>query len=289
MEDLAPEMVEALATFASRFSIPTAVLGALIIPSPNEGVSAQGTLPDHPDVSYRLDRPEGMLTLSAKASDGSGIKIRAQNHNGLFVDVATGTRIGRDLQGDLLLSWDAVQEAIQAREKPTPKTTSETRADQKNDEPKLCPAPVPDIPHGAKERALNYEDDVHARVNPLAPIPRGFAVVIMSPITGEPVHFDDCFRHAGDLVDGDMKKGDLADAKGPGYEALLLAGGTLADSVMKKLERQAEQQLEVTHALGLGLKWYFAEKGAADYVRRRFEENGFGEIVIGYMPPRRRR
>ncbi|MGO9132691.1 MAG: hypothetical protein ACLP8A_01405 [Methylovirgula sp.] len=94
LAEIAPETLEALATFASRFTIPTAVLGALIIPSPNEGVIAQGTLPDHPDVSYRFDRPEGMLTLSAKAGDGSDVTIRAQNRNGIFVDIATGTRIG---------------------------------------------------------------------------------------------------------------------------------------------------------------------------------------------------
>ncbi|MHB8886092.1 MAG: hypothetical protein ACYC5H_13640 [Methylovirgula sp.] len=48
LENLAPEMLEELGTFALRFTVPTAVLGALIIPSPNEGVSAQGTLPDIP-------------------------------------------------------------------------------------------------------------------------------------------------------------------------------------------------------------------------------------------------
>lgn len=240
-------------------------------------------------MSYRLDRPEGMLTLSAKAGDGSDIAIRAQNRNGVFVDVATGTRIGRDLQGDLLLGWDAVQDAIRARQAKDPQAAVDTQSRHKSDGPQLCPAPVPDIPHGAKDRARDYEDDVHARVNPIAPIPRGFAVMIMSPVTGKPVHFDDCFRYAGDLVDGDMQRGDMADAKGPRYEALLSAGGKLAESVMRKLETQAKNQLEVTRALGLGLKWYFAEKDAADYVRRWFEEEGFGEIVIAYMPPRRRR
>lgn len=286
LEDIAPPLLASLRTFVLRFTVPTAVLG---VPSPNEGIAAEGTLPDHPDVSYRLDRPEGMLTLSAKASNGSDIRVRAQNRNGIYVDIAMGMGIGRDLRGDLFLSWDAIQDALQAREDAHPQAGTDAHSARKSDEPQLCPAPMKDIPHGTTDSALSYEDDVHARVNPLAPIPRGFAVMFMDPKTGEPVHFDDCFRYAGDLVDGDMRKGDAADAKGPRYEQLLSAGGTLAASVMQKLEKQARDQSDVTRALGLGLKWYFAEKGAADYVRGRFKDDGLGEIVIAYMPPRRRK
>ncbi|MEW6438708.1 MAG: hypothetical protein AB1508_16240 [Pseudomonadota bacterium] len=283
----AAETLEALALFASRFAVPTAVLGALFIPSPFEDIIAQGTLPDHPDVSYKLDRPEGLLTLTAKSRTGSDITIHAQNRDGVFVDVDTDTRIGRDFQGDLFLSWPAVQRAIQARTPANSKTGP--NADHATDEPELCPAPVKDIPHGSSEAAKDYEDDVHLRVNPLAPIPRGFAVMFINPVTGQPVYFDDCFRYAGDLVDGDMHKGDLADAKGPRLEALLSAGPGIAKNVITKMETQAESQLEVADALGLRVKWYFAEKGAADYVRRQFERDGFERIIIAYMPPRRRR
>lgn len=284
----AAESLEALATFAARFTVPTAVLGALFIPSPNESISAQGTLPGHPDVGYKLDRPEGLLALTAKNGAGSDITIHAQNRDGIFVDVATGTRLGRDFQGDLFLSWPAVQRAIQARTPANSKTIPD--ADHAADEPQLCPAPVKDIPHGSSEAAKDYEDDVHLRVNPQAPIPRGFAVVFINPVTGKPVYFDDCFRYAGDLVDGDMHKGDVVDAKGPNLEGLLLsAGPSVAESVIKKMETQAESQLEVADALGLRVKWYFAKNGAADYVRRQFDRDGFKRIVIAYMPPRRRR
>ena len=34
-----------------------------------------------------------------------------------------------------------------------------------------------------------------------------------------------------------------------------------------------------------GLKWYFAEKVAADLVRARFAKEGLSEIVVAYMPP----
>ena len=54
---------------------------------------------------------------------------------------------------------------------------------------------------------------------------------------------------------------------------------------MQRLIRQAKRQLQVTQALGLGLKWYFAENVAADLVRERFDKEGLSEIVVAYMPP----
>jgi hypothetical protein len=289
LADIAPETLEALGAFALRFSIPTAVLGALIIPSPNNSVS-QGTLPDHSDVSYRLDRPEGMLVLSAKAGDGSDVAIHAQNRNGVFVDIATGTRIGRDLQGDLFLSWDAVQDAIQARKDANPQATTDAEPADKSDEPQLCPAPVPDTPHGAKDRANQYEDDVHARVNPLAPIPSGFAVMLRDPLTGRPVYFDDCFRYAGDLIDGDMQKGDFADAKGEGYAKALRSSFQQQRGLMADLLDSANRQTRAAASVGARVKWYFAEEEAMNIVRERFkEEEFFNDITIGYMRPRKRR
>jgi hypothetical protein len=37
------------------------------------------------------------------------------------------------------------------------------------------------------------------------------------------------------------------------------------------------------------LKWYFAEAYAADYVRKKFEPIRYSDIVVGYMPPRKRK
>lgn len=280
---------EALGAFALRFTIPTAVLGALIIPSPDEGISAQGTLPEHPDVSYRLDRPQGTLVLSTKAADGSDITIHAQNRDGIFVDVLTGTRIGRDLQGDLFLGWGAIEDAIQAREDNDPQARADAQSAPKSDEPQLCPAPVKDTPHGAKDSALDYEDDVHARVNPLAPIPHGFAVMLRDPLNGQPVYFDDCFRYTGDLVDGDMQKGDFADAKGEGYAKALRSSFQQEYGVMADLIDRAQKQTRTAASVGARVKWYFAEEEAADFVRRRFLDERFvDQITIRVMRPRKR-
>jgi len=87
-----------------------------------------------------------------------------------------------------------------------------------------------------------------------------------------------------------MKKGDLADAKGIAYAWLLTAGGKPTENTMNKLLHQAGRQMDVADALGLGIKWYFAEESAADIVRDEFKKDKrLSRIVIAYMPPRRRK
>ncbi len=109
-----PSALEALATFAARFSVPTAVLGALFIPTPNSGGVTQGTLPDAPGVRFKQDGPAGTLRLTATAADGSSVIVAAQNRGGIYVDVRTGEPLGRNLGGQLYLDSDSVRNAIRA-------------------------------------------------------------------------------------------------------------------------------------------------------------------------------
>lgn len=273
-----PGILRTLATFASRFPVPTAVLGALFIPTPNDGGVTDGTLPDAPDIRYHRDGPAGTLRLARTGDDGGEAVVVARNQGGVYVDVATGKPLGRDLGGQLYLDLASVTAALAPRDRARPAAA--------DDEPQLCPAPTPDTPHYASERAKDYEDDVHARVNPLAPIPRGFGVKVLDPATGEYVFLDDCFRYAGDLVDGDMKPGDLVDAKGLRKDYLYSKGWSRA---MDEDVKQAKKELRAAKARGVGLKWYYAEQGAADRMRERFEREDIRGIVIGVMPLRRRR
>ena len=98
--------------------------------------------------------------------------------------------------------------------------------------------------------------------------------------------FDDCFRYAGDLVDGDMKIGDLVDAKGPRYAFLLTMHAETRDGVLRKLQNDARRQTNAVAGTGRRIKWYFAEKEAADLVGPTLGRS-FG-ITVGYMAPRRR-
>ena len=122
---------------------------------------------------------------------------------------------------------------------------------------------------------------MHERVNPLAPIPNGFAIKLPDPATGEPVFLDDCFRYAGDLVDGDIKAGDFAEAKGPAKAFLYSRSWSLDDDV-----KQAAKELRAANQRGVGLKWYYAEPHAAAIARQAFIDHGLTKIVVGIMPPR---
>lgn len=173
----------------------------------------------------------------------------------------------------------ALGAALEAEGKEKPKAWDQS------EEPKLCPAPTKDTPHGSSERALNYEGDVHARVNPLAPIPRGFGVKVLNPKTGKYVNLDDCFRYAGDLVDNDMKPGDLVDAKGPRKAFLYSKDWKALDEDVD----QARNELDAADGRGVGLKWYYAEREAAVIARAKFDEEGLNRVVIGIMPPKRSR
>lgn len=286
LADASAKSLASLAEFAARFSVPTAVLGALFIPTPNSGGVTDGVLPDAPDISFEKDDPAGTLRLTARGSDGSEIVVVGQNQRGLYVDIRTGQSIGRDLGGQLYLDLDAVRDAIDDRAPQSSQGEPDGRPKAAADEPKLCPAPTDDKGHGSSERAKAYENDVHARVNPIAPIPREFGVNVLNPLTGKSVFFDDCFRYTGDLVDGDMKAGDLVEAKGERYEYLYSKDWPTA---MDDNVTQAQNQLEAADARGVGLKWYFAEKGAAATTREWFRGRGLERIVIGYVPPRGRR
>lgn len=280
------DIIAALTRFATRFATPTAILGALFIPTPNNGDVTEGTLPDAPDVAFKSDGPAGLLTLTTAVS-GQEVNVTARNQSGVFVDARSGQEIGRNLGGHLFLALDAVMDVLEDAHEAREDGGTEPKAAIVEDEPRLCPDPQTDTPHGSKEPAINYEDDVHARVNPLAPIPSGFAVKFVNPNTGLAYYFDDCFRYNGDLIDGDMKPGDLVDAKGPGYAFLLLMNDKTRRGVRNYFLETGGKQLATVLGTGRRVKWYMAERPAADYAQRLFELEGL-DITVSHMPLRLR-
>ena len=274
LTDANPSIVRALAAFAARFAVPTAVLGALFIPTPNTGGVTEGTLPGIPDVRFRLDGPAGLLRLARTLPDGSEAVAVAQSRLGIYY--SGDTALGRALGMQLYLDLATVAAVLAPHERDKPHATA--------DEPQLCPAPTPDTGHGASDRAKDYEDDVHARANPIAPIPRGFAVRIIDPETGRAQYPDDCLRYVGDLIEGDMRAGDFADAKGEEYARLVTL--PFAGRVINKLVETTEKHLRAAEARGAGLKVYFAEKDAADYFQKMFKaDDRLRNVAVGFLPP----
>ena len=128
LTEAAPGVVQALARFAARFSVPTAVLGALFIPTPNSGGVTQGTLPDASKIRFRRDGPAGTLRLATTLADGSERVALARNQRGVYVDVQTKEPLGRDFGEQFYLDLVAVQAALAPRERGRPAASLKSRS-----------------------------------------------------------------------------------------------------------------------------------------------------------------
>jgi hypothetical protein len=289
LESATPEIIVGLARLIARVSVPTAVLGALLIPT-NRSHIQEGEVPGLSGVRYRYDRGMGSVEISTELDNETYNVVARGAPGGLLID-GHGRALGRILSSGIYLDRDEVAGALGdalAADRGKEKVASELSPHP--DEPKACPDPGSDRSHGSKKRALDYEEDVHERVNPLLPLQRGQAVKVWNPNKGDFVYFDDCFRDHGDLIDWDMKPGDFADAKGEGYEHLLRDNEYTNRGTMENLFRQAYLQAGAMRPRGAAVKWYFAEKWAADYVREQFDnaDDDYSDFIIQYMPARKR-
>jgi hypothetical protein len=255
---LTPAQIAALSRYALRLGGVAAALGIIFIPS-DSGAVVEGTLPGHSDVTFKLDKPEGALTLwQGDRSAGHVIFQGNPDRDGIFRDV-DGNPIARQLpDGTLLIDLGAL---------PKQKPSSDNQAD----EPKICPAPQPDRP-GPKPKDIAYQHYIAQILNPEAPTPPGFGVVLFNPVTGRYVYFDDCHHPTGVMVD----------AKGTGYERLM-QWPAVWKGVMEDIDDQAKRQVQA--AAGRPIIWFVAEKRAADTFRDYLKEKGFPITVIWVEAP----
>jgi filamentous hemagglutinin len=89
------------------------------------------------------------------------------------------------------------------------------------------------------------------------------------------------------IVDGvrfDGFRGSLLDAKGPGYAKFVSAGAFRPwFRGQQALVNQARRQIAA--AGGARVEWHFAEKAAAEAVKRLFESKGISGVDIIHTPP----
>ena len=124
-----------------------------------------------------------------------------------------------------------------------------------HDDPKLCPKPVQEN-HGVRGRI--YEDFNKIEFNPGNPTPSGFGYRLRGPGIKPNPTYDDCQQLTG----------ALADYKGPMYAKLLFGNENVSKSVLKKMQKQADD--EDTAKGARSLTWRFEEKAAADFMRDYF-------------------
>jgi hypothetical protein len=150
---------------------------------------------------------------------------------------------------------------------------AEAGARSERDEPKLCPDPSPDVPHGASERAQAYQEQISALNNPQRPLPADMAVSLENPLTGRNVVFDDCRESDGTMIE----------AKGPGY-AGLMKSNFLADKIRDE-DGLPQAGRQVDAAGTRDVEWYFAEPEAANKAKEWFGgDERFQKIKIVLVP-----
>ena len=254
LRNLSRVAVEGLARLAVRFSAPAVFLGVLFIPTNKTTPEEEHDVPGHPGLRYERLIGDRLWRIAYDGDDGEEHTI-LQETNGALRD-PQGHIVGRVLpDGHVAIELAAV----------APKHLQD-------DEPRYCPAPSPDkFGQGMGSIARDYEDQVKRFVNPEAPTPRGLAVALTNPMNHDAiVTFDDCQHSTGDMIE----------AKGPTFPRILqqYEKYKFEPGPILPLLKQSLSQIEA--AGPRRVRCFFADKEAADYVRRLFQERDQGREHI---------
>jgi hypothetical protein len=182
-----------------------------------------------------------------------------------FFEEETGLPIARAVKGSLLFDADALADAADDRD-------TKTESEPKENEPRLCPDPGPDAPHGASPRAVAYQAQISALNNPQRPLPPGIAVSLIDPRTGKKITYDDCRESDGTMIE----------AKGPPFGEMLRYK-FFQDRFAYEWTYQASR--EISASGGRALHWFFADARAAAFARDLFDGNEhLKRISVSHVP-----
>ncbi len=266
LAELDAAQVAELSAYASRLlglgpvGAAVAAFGLLFIPSPNN-IRVEGEVPEIPGLRYSWNRDETQLHLTYDDPNG-GQRTFALHLDGDILRDDDGRVVGRVIGGNRI-SVDTLAVVPDL---------------MKQGEPRLCPAPAPDVPGSDRgkpyeeDRAKQYEDFVKLLINPPpdGPTPSGFVYYLPNPAAnGEPVSYDDCKK----------ANGILFEIKGEGLAKL---ANDLPDVMAGKFIYQATRQLAASG--GRPVVWIFAEQEAALFARELFDDEGLARITVGYIP-----
>ncbi len=263
--DLGAAQLAELGAYAARLLGPAgaaaAAFGLLFIPSPNN-VHVEGDVPEIPGLRYAWNPDETELHLTYDDPAGGQRTFSAFLDGDVFRD-EQGNVIGRVIGGDrVAIDAAAVSSDL-----------------VKEDQPKLCPAPTPDVAGSDQgrpydeNRSAQYEDFVKLLINPPpeGPTPSGYVYYLPNPAeSGKPVSFDDCEKATSILFE----------IKGEGLAKLT---NDLPDVMADEFIEQATRQLAAS--AGRPVVWIFAEEEAALFARKLFDDTpGLERITVGYVP-----
>lgn len=258
--------VAELGAYASRLlglgsiRAAAAAFGLLFIPSSND-VHVEGEVPEIPGLQYSWDRDETVLHLTYERGNQAQ-RTFALQVDGDFVRDDNGQVVGRVIGGNRI-AIDALAVLPDL---------------VKEDEPRLCPAPAPDVAGSdqgkpyEENRSRQYENAVKLLINPPpnGPTPSGFVYYLPnSAESGKPVSFDDCEKATGILFE----------IKGEGLAQLT---NDLPDVMANKFVGQATRQMAASG--GRPIVWIFAEDETALFARKLFDSKELQGITVAYVP-----
>lgn len=230
--------------------------GLIVVPSWGNKIRVEGDIKGLPGGRYSWNRDEAQLHLTYQTADGERRAFTAQRKGNKFL----GPR--EQVVGVVLPDDNVTIDADALPERPA-----------NDNEPKLCPRPVPD--NRTNNKGIDYEIFMRSIVNPFMPTPLGWGYKLFDLRSGKAVEFDDC----------EQKTGTMIDYKDQYWEILTKPG--ISNYVIAELMNQALRQINA--AGPRRIRWYFAEEQAANYVRLlliRYDE-GRDAIDVQYRPPLR--
>ena len=230
----------------------------MFVPSPNDVlVEGEVEVEGIPGLRYSWNRDEALLHFTYEGPNGQRHVVTAQLDDDVFRD-GQGRVVGRLLPGGTLaIDPDAISSDL-----------------VKDDEPRLCPAPVKD--RRTNNLGLAYEMYVRGIINPGNPTPPKLAYELPNPgDSGKMVSFDDCDRQSGTFV------AEIKDR-----HEFLLGFGKGLQSIAEKFLDQGKRQVEAAEAAGYEVRWYFSEKETADFARELFRgmDDGLEKIKVIWEP-----
>jgi hypothetical protein len=248
-----------LAPVSAAAAAAAAVFGLLFVPSPNN-VRVDGEVPEIPGLRYAWNRDQTLLHLTYDRGGGAQ-RTYALQVDGDFIRDDDGKVVGRVVGGNrIAIDTIAVLPDL-----------------VKQDQPRLCPAPAPDVPGSdqgktyEENRSRQYEDFVKRLINPPpdGPTPSGFVYYLPLP-EGDEQSYDDCMK----------LNGFLFEIKGEGLAKLT---NDLPNAIASKFASQATRQLAASG--GRPVIWIFAEEEAAFFARELFDNTpGLDGITIAHVP-----
>ncbi|MGD0192109.1 MAG: hypothetical protein ABSD74_15325 [Rhizomicrobium sp.] len=241
-----------LLELAPRLAGPLAFLSALLYSTPAGGERRKGLVPGRPDLAWEED--EGLLTITDEAGE-----------------TVLQARRGADGKVRVIYS-PAYHRLLNEHSQSEPELPVAPMPDEHDEEPDLCPKPLPDAPQGSA-RSWAYSDYVKSLINE-PPTPSKFGYRLSNPYdSGKQVKYDDCQRMTGSMIE----------FKGEGY-ARQLNYKSNSGNIGRQWAGQATRQVEASR--GRPVIWIFAEKPAMEFARSLFAEHRYlSKVQALYVPP----